>query len=204
MSRGRRISKCCIVCGEIFQARVRLNRPNVCCSMKCSHIYQARHRQHKSCEICKKDLYVVPSRIKQRFCSDECRLIGMKDIYQEQVKSFLFKKGIHSSITTEFKHGDGGEKHWNWKGGITNSNRTLRQDNRYREWQQQVYKRDHYKCQECQIHCYPGNIIAHHIFNFSDYPELRTVVNNGITLCRKCHVIIHHRNTNNEKRKAAA
>lgn len=34
-------------------------------------------------------------------------------------------------------------------------------------------------------------MIAHHLKSFKDAPELWFVVENGITVCRKCHPKLH-------------
>lgn len=59
----------------------------------------------------------------------------------------------------------------------------------YRRWRQDVFKRDNYTCQFCGKK--GGNINAHHIKRFSDYPELRMKLSNGITLCYNCHQAVH-------------
>lgn len=84
-----------------------------------------------------------------------------------------------------------GEKHWNWKGGVTEYNHSLRHTKEYNEWRFSVYKRDHYTCQHCDSKCDSKMIVAHHIKFFNDYPELRYDVDNGITLCRSCHKKLH-------------
>lgn len=54
----------------------------------------------------------------------------------------------------------------------------------YKQWKSAVHGRDKYKCQVCGG---KRNIEAHHIQKWADYPHLRFVVSNGITLCKKCH-----------------
>ena len=79
-----------------------------------------------------------------------------------------------------------GEKHWFWKSGITEENHLIRQSPEYKNWRRSVYIRDEYTCQECgEKHI---DIVAHHLKSFSKFPELRFDVNNGIVLCRKCHM----------------
>ena len=80
-----------------------------------------------------------------------------------------------------------GGKHWNWKGGITPESNALRQTDEYNKWRFSVYKRDNYICRHCKTKCTKDTIVAHHIKAFSEYPELRHKVDNGITLCRSCH-----------------
>ena len=65
----------------------------------------------------------------------------------------------------------------------------IRNSREYQEWRACVFERDHYTCQNCgQV---GGTINAHHIKSFKDYPDLRLEVNNGITLCLKCHKLAH-------------
>jgi len=82
-----------------------------------------------------------------------------------------------------------GSKSNNWKGGITSHMNALRKSAQYASWRLTVYKRDHYCCQMCSSKT--RQLTAHHILPFDRYPELRFVVDNGITLCRSCHLKIH-------------
>ena len=79
--------------------------------------------------------------------------------------------------------------HWNWKGGITESNRLIRHSVEYNTWRKAVYARDRWTCQDC--HQRQKRIVAHHILSFEEYPELRFEVSNGVTLCRACHNCRH-------------
>lgn len=74
-----------------------------------------------------------------------------------------------------------------WKGGITPEHVAIRNSTEYREWARQVRARDSYTCQRCGKR---GHTV-HHIKSFADYPELRTVLENGLTLCTKCHKAVH-------------
>ena len=119
-----------------------------------------------------------------------------------------------------FKHLKG-NKNPNWKGGITSIVRIIRNSDEYINWRNQVFERDNYTCLECkQI----GNEIhAHHdkdfhilveeflqYYNqFSPIEDKETLIrlaitwqpfwniDNGKTLCKKCHQKIPTRRLNN-------
>jgi len=62
-----------------------------------------------------------------------------------------------------------------------------------------ILRRDDYKCKKCgannvgkrQLH-------IHHIKNWNNYPELRFIDSNVVTLCYKCHAWVHSK-ANKEK-----
>jgi hypothetical protein len=99
--------------------------------------------------------------------------------------------GKKMSIETRKKMSEakGGNKSHFWKGGITPINAKLRNSLEFRLWREAVFARDNWTCQKTGIRgC---EIVAHHIKNFADYPELRFVIDNGITLSKEVHDEFH-------------
>lgn len=82
-----------------------------------------------------------------------------------------------------------GENANNWQGGKTSLNRLERGRLEIIKWRIKVFERDNYTCKLCGDR--GSKLNAHHIRFFSDYPELRFDINNGITLCENCHKFIH-------------
>ena len=82
-----------------------------------------------------------------------------------------------------------GEKNYNWKGGITPENKRIHHSIEYRLWREAVFARDNWTCQKYGIK--GGNLVAHHIQNFSKFPEIRFAIDNGITLSKKAHQEFH-------------
>lgn len=79
-----------------------------------------------------------------------------------------------------------GKNHWRWIEDRTILLKNLRNDPEYKQWVKQVKKRDKNICrinnQDCSGYC-----VVHHILSWSEYPELRYNINNGITLCQAHH-----------------
>ena len=93
----------------------------------------------------------------------------------------LFERGYIEDLSelydTKYKIVD-----WNRNNDLSLSLQT-RSDYEYQQWKKKVKERD--KC--CQKCGSTKNLVAHHIKSYKYYPELRTNLSNGITLCDKCH-----------------
>jgi len=99
-----------------------------------------------------------------------------------------------------------GENSPRWKGGITPLVQQLRHNFKYRQWRSDIFTRDDFTCQNCGDNK-GGNLEAHHKKTFSSILqkyEITTIeealeceklwdINNGITLCEKCHKKLHKR-----------
>jgi len=78
-----------------------------------------------------------------------------------------------------------GDRSHHWKGGADKRNTF-----EYRHWRNSVFARDNWICQDCGDKK-GGNLRAHHIFPFADFPEHRFELWNGVTLCDICHQKCH-------------
>jgi len=100
-------------------------------------------------------------------------------------------------------YGKFGSESANWRGGLTPLNILVRESEKYSTWRTSVYKRDDYICQECFQEGY--ELEAHHIEKFSHIMRKNNIktfegalsseklwdIDNGKTLCKKCHKKLH-------------
>ena len=134
--------------------------------------------------------------------------LGKKRSPEDVEKFRLAKLGTHRSVETRKKISEtrkrlglkpphvSGKNHQNWKGGISKNHHSTSEP-KYKEWRMKVFERDMFKCKIFNQDC-KGQLQAHHILKWAEYPELRYEINNGITLC-----IAHHpRKWAEEKRLA--
>jgi len=99
-------------------------------------------------------------------------------------------KGKHHS--EEIKDKMRGNKNGNWNPNLTNKERIINRNYpEYREWRNEVFKRDNYTCQCCWDEA-SGHLNAHHIESYDNNSDLRIELSNGITLCEDCHKDFHH------------
>jgi hypothetical protein len=128
---------------------------------------------------------------------------GMKGVSCNTGRTHI-KKGQHLSPATQFKKGEtswlkgkknphfAGANNPRWKGGVTPEHKKIRWSQEYKDFREEIFKRDNYTCQnkDCGRKRKPGDRVvlnAHHIKSFADYPELRLEKSNAITLCKECH-----------------
>jgi hypothetical protein len=118
--------------------------------------------------------------------------LGRKHSDSSKIKMSLNNKGtMGMKMSLEYRQKlskiHKGNLHWNWQGGKTVEQKTIRNSLEYSLWREAVFKRDNYTCQnvECgKRGCY---LEADHIKPFAYFPDLRFYVNNGRTLCLDCH-----------------
>ena len=128
---------------------------------------------------------------KRKFCSGKCRGEFLRK--NPELYAHLLKPEIGQKIS-EAKKGkpslnQRNKKHWNWRGGITPEYRVVRNRIEWKLWREAVYARDNWTCQKCEVK--GGKLHPHHIQNFAQFPELRTSIKNGTTLCKECHIKFH-------------
>jgi len=105
-----------------------------------------------------------------------------------------WNKGLHINLNPNgsFKKGQmSGEKNVNWKGGITPIREQERKRIEVKLWRKSVFERDNFTCQKYGVRT--GGLVAHHINNFSEFSELQTSIENGITLSEQAHKEFHNK-----------
>jgi len=68
-----------------------------------------------------------------------------------------------------------------------NADNRERHKKEYLKWRMKVLVRDNFTCNDCK----KEGDIAHHLELFGKYPEKRFDIENGITLCKRCHLKRH-------------
>jgi|AntAceMinimDraft_18_1070375.scaffolds.fasta_scaffold120866_2 hypothetical protein len=125
--------------------------------------------------------------------SNKGKISWMKGKYHtEKAKQKNRESSLGKHHTEESKRkiseANKGANNKNWNGGIENI-KDKRNAIEYREWRLMVFGRDDYTCHDCGKR--GVYLEAHHIKSWKEHPELRFEINNGMTLCRSCHIKKH-------------
>ena len=140
-----------------------------------------------------------PKSVGRRFQKGEPSMKGMLGKHHtEETKEKIRRASLRfrHSLATRLKLSEGqkGRKGSNWRGGLTPENERIRTSIEIRLWREAVFARDNWTCQQCGARSESGKevyLMAHHIKSFAKFPKLRTSIENGLTLCRKCHYKLH-------------
>lgn len=97
--------------------------------------------------------------------------IGLRSLSENQINSFL--KGKER---TKKK----------------NSDTVNRRSKEYKKWRINILQRDNYTCQHC--HETSEILDVHHIKPILTHPELALELDNGLSLCKTCHIKVHSKN----------
>lgn len=130
-----------------------------------------------NCKRYGKEFWRKPSEIKNgenKYCSKTCYLIQQAGVPKKQMRREHLR----------------GPKNHKWKGGITPINKAIRGSLEFAAWRKSVFERDNHTCMECGARSKSGSSVylhAHHVVPFAVSPEKRFDVDNGLTLCKKCH-----------------
>ena len=103
----------------------------------------------------------------------------------------LNKKGFIKPIP-DSEFGEWEIVHWYENNGIGETAKK-RNNYKYRQWRKSVIDRD----KKCVICGSKDNLQAHHIQSFSEFPLLRFHIENGITMCERCHKSYHRKEREN-------
>ena len=160
------IRKICKICGEEYSVWVGRKDTSNYCSRNC---WSKRNPKIlNQCLFCGKDFWDWKGN-NRIYCNKKCYSLHLR----------ILKKEKNSPL---------------WKGGKTKINQLLRTRTEYLDWRNKIFQRDNYTCQECGIKSGNGVKIylnVHHKKSFSEYPDLRFNLDNGVTLCKNCHLLEH-------------
>jgi hypothetical protein len=185
----------CVICNKIVSRKPCevAKRINIFCSQKCYAVEKSRRWKENSnprfsggnlkkiCQHCKKEF------ISKRY----------GNLRNEKIVACSLKCGNILAGKKRTK-----ENHWAWNGGLGRITKPIRAKKKYKDWMRSILEKYNYTCVKCNS---TEDVEVHHKKELAimvkeylqkhntldPYDEYFYKVNNGIILCRKCHITQH-------------
>lgn len=174
--------------------------------------YNKKSGKYVKCIVCGFEKYRPPSALHYaKFCSRSCSSKFTKNgkfskgikrpFHTEETKEKIRIKHLNKVISQETRnkisvsHSGENGPHWREKNHKWISDRSKlkkyigseeRRSPMYKQWRKEVCDRDNWKCKINNEECC-GKLEVHHILGFTEFPELKYKINNGIALCHAHH-----------------
>ena len=120
----------------------------------------------------------------------KCDYPGCTDIHE--IQYYCYTNHNHDGITYCLKHSNtifhSGKKHPSYNPNEEHDN--VRTTPEYAITKLNVHERDKYTCVSCGKKIYDP--IFHHLYSVNTHKELAYKIDNGVTLCKKCHRDFHN------------
>ena len=205
----RMVEATCEACGLQFLARRSAREKGQArfCSSRCWGRYLSIHQRGERgtnwkggpkrlrCRACNASFEVARSRRgadRAAYCSAECyhnaRRVGGWRMCASCGKPFLVRGGRRRVCCSKVCQTAWlrGERHYAWTGG--SGDRRAWEHGGGTEWRRAVRATQQYRCLLCGVQHHERSALlhVHHTAAFADYPELRSAVENGKCVCKRC------------------
>jgi len=204
----KRIKKKCLECGKVFMANPSQTTCSVSCRMKYHNDPERNPSKSKNARIkisqARKGKPTTTGRIIPISQRNKISMALQGNKLPEDVKIKIRnywtdkrRKEHSEKIKLQFANGRKplyGKDSPNWRGGHSIKRHQRYKTPEYKSYVKAVLKRDNYTCQICGARNGHGKAISlqvHHKIHFWQDPELAYDIDNGITLCKKCHQKAH-------------
>lgn len=143
------------------------------------------------CASCSRSIRYKYDYVREMFENADCELLEKEYVNCKKPMRYIAKCGHESVISFDvFLNAPSATKRCRlchkktYHEVVSDRNRTAS-----KTWRLEVYQRDNFRCQVCGVHSYELN--AHHLDAYDTNPDKRFSIENGVTLCTKCHISFH-------------
>jgi hypothetical protein len=156
----------------------------------------------RTCKLCSRTLKPTIEHVREQFKKRGYTLLSTEYVNSSTKLDFICdKQHVYQIDWEHFSRGHGcgicrienlksGIGHPRWDPNKTHEERVKgRKFPALTVWRKQVFQRDNFTCKSCGT--VGGKLNAHHLDSWNKFPDRRFDVDNGVTLCSRCHRQFH-------------